>query len=204
MLNDKFVILSGVLTVAGAAGYAYETLKGRNQPNRVTWAMWALAPMIGFFAQLSQGVGLQSILTFSMGFGPLLVLAASFANRKAYWRLTKFDLLCGSISLVALALWVLTGKGLVAIVLSIAADLFAAIPTIKKSYQDPESESGFPFLVGAVAGIITLLTINVWTVSNSAFGVYVLLTDSLIAGLVLFPGLRFKAKHQAHITHEKP
>jgi hypothetical protein len=107
-----------MIVVASAAMYAYDTLKGRNNPNRVTWVMWTLAPMIGFAAQLSQGVGLQSIFTFAIGFGPLLVLIASFVNRKAYWKLTTFDLLCGSISLVALVLWVATGEGLVALVLA--------------------------------------------------------------------------------------
>jgi hypothetical protein len=190
MLSDKFAILAGVIVVASAAMYAYDTLKGRNNPNRVTWVMWTLAPMIGFAAQLSQGVGLESIFTFAIGFGPLLVLIASFVNRKAYWKLTTFDLWCGSISLVALVLWVATGEGLVALVLSIVADFFAAIPTVKKSYFNPESESGYPFLLGAFATVLTLLTISVWTVSSSAFGIYVLLMDSLIAVLVLFPKLR--------------
>ena len=190
MLSDKFTILSGLLTVYGGGIYAWDTLKSRNRPNRVTWFMWTLAPMIGFAAQLSQGVGWQSILTFSIGFGPALVLTASFLNRKAYWKLTKFDLLCGSISLAALILWILTGKGLVAIILSTVADFFAAMPTIKKSYQEPDSESGWPYLMGSVAAIITLLTIEVWTFSNAAFAVYVLFTDTLIGTLVLLPNLR--------------
>jgi hypothetical protein len=89
-----------------------------------------------------------------------------------------------------LILWVLTGEGLVAIILSTVADFFAAVPTIKKSYQEPDSESGWPFLMGSVAAIITLLTIKAWTFSNAAFGVYVLFTDTLIGTLVLLPNLR--------------
>jgi hypothetical protein len=192
MLDPNFTILSGIIVVASATIYSFDTLRGRNQPNRVTWAMWTIAPMIGFAAQISEGVGLQSILTFAGGFGPFLVLIASFVNSKAYWRLTTFDLACGSLSLTALVLWAITGKGLVALGLSIVADFFAAAPTIKKSYQKPESESGYPFLLGAVAASITLLTIEEWTLANSAFGVYCLLVDSLIAGLVLLPDARLK------------
>jgi hypothetical protein len=193
MLDPKFAILAGVIAVASAAGYAFETLRGRNQPNRVTWAMWTVVPMIAFAAQIGQGVGLQSVFTFAGGFGPLLVLVATFVNRKAYWRLTSFDLTCGLISLAALALWAITGKGLVALALSVLADFFAAVPTIKKSYRVPMSESGYPFLFGVVAAVITLLTIKEWTLANSAFGIYVLFTDSLIAGLVLFPAARPKS-----------
>jgi hypothetical protein len=193
MLDPKFVILAGVIAVASAAGYAFDTLRGRNQPNRVTWAMWTVVPMITFAAQIGQGVGLQSVFTFAGGFGPLLVLIATFVNPKAYWRLTPFDLTCGLMSLAALVLWAITGKGLVALVLSVVADFFAAVPTIKKSYRVPVSESGYPFLFGVVAALITLLTIKEWTLANSAFGIYVLFTDGLIAGLVLFPAARPKS-----------
>jgi hypothetical protein len=190
VIDPKFTILAGIIAVASAASYALDTLKGRNQPNRVTWAMWTVVPMITFSAQISQGVGLQSIFTFGGGFGPLLVLVASFVTRRAYWRLTAFDLVCGFISVAALVLWATTGKGLVALVLSVVADFFAAVPTIKKSYQVPVSESGYPFLFGVIASLITLLTISEWTLANSAFAVYVLFTDGLIAGLVLFPRVR--------------
>jgi hypothetical protein len=190
MLDPRFTILAGVIAVASAAGYAFDTLRGRNQPNRVTWAMWTVVPMITFAAQISQGVGLQSIFTFAGGFGPLLVLIATFVNPKAYWRLTSFDLVCGLMSLAAVMLWAITGKGLLALVLSVVADFFAAVPTIKKSYQAPASETGYPFLFGVVAALITLLTIKEWRLATSAFGVYVLFADGLIAGLVLFPRAR--------------
>jgi hypothetical protein len=193
MLDPKFAILAGVIAVASAAGYALDTLRGRNQPNRVTWAMWTIVPMIAFAAQIGQGVGLQSVFTFAGGFGPLLVLIATFLNPKAYWRLTSFDLTCGLMSLAAVVLWTITGRGLVALVLSVVADFFAAVPTIKKSYRVPASESGYPFLFGVVAALITLLTIEEWTLANSAFGIYVLFTDGLIAGLILFPDARPKS-----------
>jgi hypothetical protein len=193
MLDAKFTILAAIIAVASAAGYAFDTLRGRNQPNRVTWSMWTVVPMIAFAAQISQGVGLQSVFTFAGGFGPLLVLVATFVNPKAYWRLTSFDLTCGLISLSAIVFWAITGKGLVALVLSVVADFFAALPTIKKSYWVPVSESGYPFVFGVVAALITLLTIKEWTLANSAFGIYVLFADGLIAGLVLFPRARPKS-----------
>jgi hypothetical protein len=143
--------------------------------------------MITFAAQLSQGVGLQSVFTFAGGFGPLLVLVASFVNPQAYWRLTRFDLLCGAASVAALVLWAVTGKGLLALILSVVADFFAAVPTIVKSYRAPVSETGSPYLLGVVSASITLLTIKDWTLSNSAFAAYVVFADGLIAGLVVLP-----------------
>jgi hypothetical protein len=72
VIDARFAILAAVITVAGNAAYALDTVRGNTQPNRVSWLMWMVAPLIGFAAQVSQHVGLQSLLTFAIGFGPLL------------------------------------------------------------------------------------------------------------------------------------
>ena len=125
-----------------------DTVRGNTQPNRVSWMLWTLAPMIAFAAEVTQSVGLQSLLTFAIGFGPLLVVCASFLDPKAYARVTPFDVLCGALSLIALVAWAVTGTGNVAIFLSILADFFGAVPTLRKSYRDPESEHAVAFLAG--------------------------------------------------------
>ena len=102
MIDAHFAILAAVITVAGNAVYAVDTVRGNTQPNRVSWMLWTLAPLIAFAAEVSQGVGLQSLLTFAIGFGPLLVVCASFLDPKAYARVTLFDVLCGVLSLIAL------------------------------------------------------------------------------------------------------
>jgi len=58
----------------------------------------------------------------------------------------------------------------------------------------PTSESGYPFVLGVVAAFITLLTIKEWTLATSAFAVYVLFADGLIAGLILFPQARLASR----------
>jgi hypothetical protein len=73
--------------------------------------------------------------------GPLLVFAISFVNRKSYWKLEKFDYICGACSLLALLLWRITKDPIIAIWFAIASDGSAAIPTIIKSWRYPDTES---------------------------------------------------------------
>lgn len=186
MLDPKFVIIGAVLNLIGSIGYVIDTLKGKVKPNRVSFALWAFAPLIAFGAQINQGVGLQSLMTFMVGFGPLLVFVASFANKKAVWQLTRFDYICGGLSLIGLALWLITQEGNIAILFAIMADGLAAIPTVVKSYQAPETENGWLFLLGAISAGITLLTIDDWTFAHWAFPVYILLICLLIFSLVQF------------------
>jgi hypothetical protein len=189
MINEHFVLVGAVLNLLGSTGYAKDTLKGTTKPNRVTWFLWALAPMIAFSAEIKGGVGLRSLMTFMVGFGPMLVLAASFVNRKAYWKISRLDIACGALSVLALILWKITGTGDVAIALSIAADLLAGVPTVIKSYKEPKSESYQVFMFGAISAAITLLTIKHWTLASAGFPIYIFLICILLFSLIRFPRL---------------
>jgi hypothetical protein len=189
MLNPNFAIVGALISVFGCASYAWDTLKGTTKPNRVGWSLWALAPLIAFAAELSQGVRLQqSLITFAAGFGPLLVLLASFNDRKAYWKIKPFDWYCAAFSLMALIFWLITGKGDVAIIFSICADLLACTPTAIKSYTDPDTESPAAFVAGSIGVIITLFTIQHWVFANYAFPCYLLVANTGIAGIIILRG----------------
>jgi hypothetical protein len=190
MIDRHFAILAALITLAGSAGYALDTLRGRTQPNRVSWVMWAIAPLIAFAAELTEHAGLESLLTFSVGFGPVLVLLASFLDPRAYTRITRLDLVCGALSAAALAMWALTGRGDVAIAFSILSDLWAAIPTVHKALRRPESESAKAFVPSAIGCVITLLTIRHWVFANYGFPIYILLIDTTLSALILTPRRR--------------
>jgi len=189
MIDAHFAILGALITVTGNAAYAVDTVRGKTQPNRVTWMLWALAPMIAFAAEVAQGVGLNAVLTLAVGIGPLLVVAASFLDPKAYARVTPFDAGCGVLSLIALVAWAATGRGNLAILLSVLADFLAAMPTIRKAYRYPHTEHAAAFLSGVAGAAITLLTIPAedWGFATVAFPAYILLDSGLIACLILLP-----------------
>jgi hypothetical protein len=192
MLNPNFAILGALISLVGCGSYALDTLRGSTKPNRVGWMLWATAPLVAFAAEFSQGVGIQSIITFSAGLGPLLVLLASFVARKAYWKIRPFDWYCAGLSLLALVLWWISGKGNVAIFFAICADLLACLPTAIKSFTHPETESAAAFVAGFAGVVITLLTIQHWTFANFAFPIYLLIANGTIAALIIIRG-RMKA-----------
>lgn len=99
MLNENFVILGFVIQMLGSLRYLIKTIQGEVKPNKVTFFMWSLAPLIAFAAEIKQGVGIQSLMTFSVGFSPLVIFVASFLNKKAEWKLGPFDFICGTLSL---------------------------------------------------------------------------------------------------------
>lgn len=186
MIDQRFILIGAALSLYGGASYVLSTLQGKTKPNRVTWLLWATVPTIAFIAQLSEGVKWQALLTFVAGFNPLMIFIASFVNRKAYWKISGLDIACGIISALAVVLWALSGKGSVAIVLSIIADAVAGIPTLMKAYKFPETENYKVFMFGAINATITLLTIKHWKIANYAFALYILLICIVLVALIRF------------------
>ena len=187
MLNENFVFIGIAINAIGLSSYFIDTVKGKIQPNKVSFALWSIAPVIAFFAQVKQGVGIQSLMTLSVGLFPIIIFLGSFVNKKAYWRITKFDLSYGALSFIGLILWQITQVGNIAIFFSILADGLAYIPTITKAYKFPETESGWPWLAVSANGLFTLLTIKTWNFANVGFPFYF-----LIINLIVFITVQFK------------
>jgi hypothetical protein len=186
MINQNFVIVGAIIAAVGTLSYLIDTLKGKVKPNRVSFLLWSLAPLIAFFAEIKQGVGIQALMTFVVGFLPLTIFIASFVNKKAEWKLTRFDLICGAMSIVGLILWYITKSGNIAIIFSILADGLAALPTVVKSFNYPETESAWPYFASTISGILTLLTVKVWNLATVGFPLYITLITLVIFSLVQF------------------
>ncbi len=178
------VILGACVSLFGTSFYIRDTLKGETKPNRVTWFMWSIAPMIATAAALSTGVTWAALPVFTAGFGPFLVLLSSFVNRNSYWKLETFDYLCGAFSVAALVLWALTKDANIAVAFAVLSDASAAFPTVIKSYHYPETETAWAFLASTFSAFTSLLVIQQWTFASYAFPSYLLFIDILLTILI--------------------
>lgn len=184
------VFLGAFIQLFGVVVYIRETLAGRTKPNRLTWLLWSIAPLIGTAAAVSAGAGLATLPVFMAGFGPLLIFLASFANRQAYWHLTPFDYGCGILSGLALLLWLVTNEPLVAIVLAIMADLLAAVPTINKAWHFPETENVSVYLTGLISTTTSFAASTHWNWVELSFPVYLCLICLILIMLIIRPRLK--------------
>ncbi|UWG96689.1 hypothetical protein LPY66_17680 [Dehalobacter sp. DCM] len=173
------VILGACIQLFGCFFYIKDTLLGKTKPNKVTWLMWSIAPMIASGAAFSEGVRWAILPTFMAGFGPFIVFVFSFVNKNAYWKLGKFDYVCGVFSLMALILWGVTKEPWVAITLSLLSDGFAALPTLVKTFHYPETENISPYITGLLGQLTTFAALTAWDFASLAFPVYLIFMNTL-------------------------
>lgn len=190
MIPEYFAIIGAVIASLGGLYYLYETIVGKAKPNRVTWLLWGLFPMITFVAQRSQGVEGLSWATFAAGFTPLLVVIASFFNKKAYWKTKASDYYLMAAAVLGIVLWAVTDNPNLAILFSLVADFLAGLPTLIKSYKHPETESWIAYAISTLGFGTGVMAIHVYTFENYAFLIYLLIMNGLLAAFAAHRPLR--------------
>ncbi len=184
MIDPRFVYLAAALSLVGAYGYIRDTLRGDTSPNRVTWSLWGVEGVLAFCVEIQQHVGLAALMTLMLGLVPCAVVVASFRNPRGVWKLGAFDFLCGAVSVAGLIFWAFINEPTVALVSFVAADQMAALPTIRKSWLAPSTESPRLFFLGSTNCAITLLTLTKLTTAGALFPGCILIAD-LIVGLLI-------------------
>ena len=177
---EYIVLVAAFASLAAALVYIRSMFKGQTKPNRVTWFMWSVAPFIATGASVSSGVGWAVVPVFISGLSPFLIFTASFFNKRAYWKLSSFDYLCGILSGAAVLLWYITKDPNLAIIFAMASDGFAATPTLFKAWRKPETESAWPFIIGMFSPMTSFVVAKSWTFSELGFPIYLILINILL------------------------
>ncbi len=174
MLPENIIYLTFLSSALGYFYYFREIFKGNTKPDLVSWFLWMLPPFLGTFFTLKAGAGLSALPVFIAGFGPLLVVVISLFKRSSIWKITKLDIVCGTLSILSLVLYAITHSLALSIIFAILSDALATIPTLVKSWEFPETENPAPYLSGVFNNTLGLLIIKNWIFAIYFFGIYLI------------------------------
>lgn len=192
---ENLVFVGAFIQIIALVPYGLEVIRGTTKPNRISWLLWSIAPMIGAIAAFSKGVGWAALPVFMSGFSPLIIFLLTIFNKKSYWELKTFDYYCGGASVIALVLWAITKDANIAIVFAIISDGLAAAPTLIKSWTHPESETPVAYLISLLAVLTTFAAITTKDFTSLAFPIYLTFINS---SLWLTPTISKFGKRHPH------
>ncbi len=184
---EYLVLIGALVNIIGMFPYIHGIILEKNRPNKISWLMWTISPMIATAAALSKGAGLIVLPVFITGLVSFPVLAFSFMNPKSHWELKWFDYLCGSFSVVALLLWIITKNPGLAVLFAIAGDFTAAIPTLIKSWKYPETESVNIYAASLFNSLTGFFAIQTYSFSEAGFLIYLNIINTLLILAIILP-----------------
>lgn len=183
MLPEYFAFIGAIISTIGGLYYFLETIRGKTKPNRVTYGMWTLFPLVIFIAQRAEGVEEISYTSLVYAMPSFLTFVATFIVAKSYWKTRALDFWCLGSALVGIVLWAITDNALLALAFTLLADFASSVPTLYKSYIAPETESSLAYATVAFGSVVTLLAVQVWNFESVALVMLIAVVSTAMAVL---------------------
>ncbi len=174
-VNTIFAVLSGVIAVVGKIPYVLDIFKLKTTPHSYSWLIWTLLQGTATFVMLDSGAGAGvvslAISTVLCAFIFTLSLSSGTKN------ITTFDTVCFIGALLATGIWFFLHDALLSILLVSAMDALAFLPTFRKSYVEPYSETAVTYLFAGVGEGFSLLALANITVITSFYLISLVITN---------------------------
>jgi len=153
-----FGILSGLLSIISNIPYVIDIYKRKTQPHRVTWGIFFLLNIIYLANHISAGA--TNSLWLIVGFTVSTFIIFILSLKRGVGGSEKLDIFVLISALVGVVLWQITDNPTISIFANALSGIFAAIPTLKKAYIKPESETKIKWFIGIFAGIFAAISVG--------------------------------------------
>jgi uncharacterized protein with PQ loop repeat len=180
-IHQMLGILAGILSILGYIPYIISIIKGKTQPNKATWFIWTLVGGLLAFSYLAEGD--QNTIWLPLGYflGPLITAILSVRYGYAVW--TKLDIVCIIAALISIIPWILSKDATMTLLINVIIDASGALPTLVKTYREPETEDFTAWVIFFIANTIQLFAISEWGFA-AIYPIYLFFLAGSIVGLV--------------------
>ena len=193
--HQFFGKIAGMLATLGFLPYAIAILRGRIQPIKASWIIWAVIGVALAVSYKTAGANASIWVPVSYSICPVIILALIFyKDRRKMNAWPTADQICLIIGLILFVPWLIfkliEGSDflsprqwilpLITLYGGIAVDGFGAVPTILKSWKNPEGESVLAWTFWTAGNLLNLLAIETWSWNVASYAVYMALLAILI------------------------
>jgi hypothetical protein len=153
-----FGVLALGLNVFGYVPYIRDIIRGRVQPQRVSWVIWMVLVGITAVNQVRNGGGWSSLFVISIASACAIVALLSL--RYGVGGSTRLDKGILGLALILMIYWMTVQDTHVSTVLAVAIDAVACLPTLIKTYRSPETETYAQWMISGTAGLIAAFAVT--------------------------------------------
>lgn len=166
MTASLLIMVSALISVASAVPYIVSVLRGEARPRLVSWVVWAILAGVMTVSALLEGAIASAVMTTITFIACTTVTALAWRQRTN--EVSRLDRVCLVGAFLGIVSLVIFRNPLVAIVVSVAIDIVAFIPTLAHAWNSPEEESLACFLLSTLGGVFALTAVFVGGVTPVA------------------------------------
>jgi hypothetical protein len=191
-MKEIIGIIAVIITFVGYAPYVADTIKGKTRPHIFSWFTWAFITFIIFALQVlgHGGAGTYTTLATAILCSGIFILGLRNGKRD----ITKFDIVIFIITLIATAIWIFAKQPIISTLLIVTINTLANLPTIRKSWKDPHSETLFTWEMGAVRNLLGIVALQNYSILTWLYPVTNLLINIIESTLLIVRRKQIQAK----------
>jgi len=176
-------ILAVVLTFVGYIPYIRDTIKGKTKPHVYSWFIWAFITFIIFGLQVVGHAGAGAYVTLATALLCFTEFVLGMRNGKK--DITKFDTITFIIALISIGIWVFAKQPVISNILIITINTLAVLPTVRKSWNKPYSETLFSWVIAGVRNVFGIIALQNFSILTWLYPVSSLLVNVLFSSMLI-------------------
>jgi hypothetical protein len=185
-----FGVIAGILSILCFVPYIITILQGKTKPNRATWWIWVVLSIVISISYYYSGAINTIWLPVCGGIGQLIIALLALKYGRGGW--TSFDRFCLIGVSISLVLWRQFNSPLIALLCNLVVDLLGALPTLKKSYQEPETENLLTWSLYLAGSTFNLFAVERFSFALLVFPIYIFSINAAIVILLLRSKIQFQ------------
>lgn len=175
-IKQVLALFAIILSIISYIPYIRDIIKGKTKPHAFTWLIWTILGIVGFSAQISDNAGPGAYMNLVNIFVGIYILFAGFKYRS---NIVKSDYISLIMALLTIPLWLITKNPLWSVLLILIIDIFAFIPTIRKSFMNPYSETAETYFINSLKHLLSISALTRYTLITSLYPSYLVSVNFL-------------------------
>ena len=176
-----FALIATIIEVVAYFPYLKDIFSLKTKPHAYTWLIWIITSGTAAIGVLYGG-GRWGALGVIVGMF-LISIVFLFSLKYGTKNITIGDTMILIAALCAIFVWWQLEQPLLAVTMVSIIDIFGYIPTFRKSYQDPWSETLIFWIAFVLSGIFAIMALSEYNILTTTYLIAVTFAN---ASLVLF------------------
>lgn len=193
-----FGLASSLLAVVCFLPYIWDILRRKTEPHMYSWLIWTILQIVGVAAQLKDGAGYGAWALAVGAFFCFAIFLLSF--RYGTKNISRFDLFCLVASVGAIGIYLFIDNPVWAIIVVASVDFVGFLPTFRKGFEEPFSETSSTFVMSAIANGLSILALQNYSVTTVLYIGSLFFTNSSFATMILARRRFLKNQQQTNVS----
>jgi hypothetical protein len=181
--RSLFAMASFVVGISCFVPYIRDIFLHKTTPHIYSWLIWAILQVTGAVAMFNSGAGwgITPLVLGATLCASVFILSFKYGTKN----ITRLDLVCLISALAIFCFYLFTRQALLSVILVSVIDIIGSLPTFRKAYAEPFTETASTYVLSAIADGFALGALANFGLTTSLYLFTLIIVDGICSVLII-------------------